>query len=191
MDIIKADLKLQQVIQENSDVWKTESELFSWIRGGIRGGLWNRHPVKIKVLQKNRIKIPNPNPKGRVKEVWGAECALCKQLHVMKNIQVDHIDGGDYSLRSVVDIQPFFESIVLVTEKDLRLLCKDCNLTCTYAKRFNLTYEEAFCTKYIIKMIKEKRLDSFFEDRNLSMPKNKASAKEKAIKILLKEVKNV
>lgn len=154
-------------------------------------GLWNRHPVKLKVLNKNRIKIDNPNPKGRVKQVWGAQCALCKQFHVIKDIQVDHVDGGDYSLKTVSDIQDFFENIVLVTEDDLRLLCKDCNSTCTYAKRHDISYEEAFCIKYVIKRIKEKTLNDFFIERSLDVPKNKAAAREKAIEILLKEVKNV
>ena len=187
----KVEKKWQKVLSENKDVWKTEPEFFSWIRGGIRGGLWNRHPVKLKVLNKQRIKIDNPNPKGRVKQVWGAKCALCKQYHVIKDIQVDHIDGGDYSLKTVDDIQQFFENIVLVTEDDLRLLCKDCNSTCTYAKRLNISYEEAFCTKYVIKRIKEKTLNDFFIERGLGVPRNKATARERAIEILLKEVKNV
>lgn len=76
-----------------------------------------------------------------------SKCALCKQYHVIKVIQVDHIDGSDYSLKTVDDIQQFL-SIVLVTsqiktsyvgtvtlhvlmQKDLdslmKLLCKVCD----------------------------------------------------------------
>ncbi len=33
----KVEKKLQKVLIENKDVWKTEPEFFSWIRGGIRG----------------------------------------------------------------------------------------------------------------------------------------------------------
>lgn len=137
------------------------------------------------------MKIDNPNPRGRVKTVWGAQCALCKEYHVIKDIQVDHIDGGDYSLKTVEDIQQFFENIILVTEDDLRLLCKECNSTCTYAKRNNISYELAFCTKYVIKLIKEKTLNDFFIKRGIGVPRNKTIARERAIEILLKEVKNV
>lgn len=63
-------------------------------------------------------------------------------------------------------------------------------MTMTYAKRFDLTYEEAFCTKYILKLIKEKQLESFYKERNIVIPKNKSTAKEEAIKLLIKEVKN-
>lgn len=107
----------------------------------------------------------------------------------MKDIQVDHIDGGDYSLKTVEDVQSFFESIVLVTEEDLRLVCKDCNSTLTYAKRNNLSYEEAFSIKYIIKLIKEKTIDDFFVSRNLEVPKKK-DIREKAIQILMNELNN-
>lgn len=187
----KADAKVHKIVLQNKDVWKTEAEFFSWVRGGIRGGLWNRHPVKLKFLNKNRIRIPNPNPRGRVTEVWGGKCSLCNNLFVIKEMQVDHIAGGAYSIKTIDDVQAFFEGIILVTEDDLRFLCKGCNSTCTYAARNNISYEEAFCTKYIIKLIKEKQLDLFFSARNLPIPKNKPLARSKAIEILLKEVKNV
>ena len=25
-------------------IWKSEAAFMSWLRGGIRGGLWNKHP---------------------------------------------------------------------------------------------------------------------------------------------------
>lgn len=121
--------------------------------------------------------------------MWGATCELCKQDHVISMIQVDHIDGGAYSLKNLSDIQNFFESIVLVTESDLRLLCKDCNYTCTYAKRMNISLEEAFCTKYVIKMVKEDTLKQFFSDRELPLPKTKVKQREQALEILKSEVR--
>ena len=57
-------------------IWKTESTFLSWIRGNVRRNLWSRHPVKIEFIKNNRIRIPNPNPKGKAKEVWGAVWAL-------------------------------------------------------------------------------------------------------------------
>ncbi len=43
----------------------------------------------------------------------------------------------------------------------------------------------------MIKRIKEKTLDNFFVERGIDIPRNKATAREKAIEILLKEVRNV
>lgn len=183
------DDKLRDILLENSDVWKTSPEFFSWVRGGIRKGLWNRHPVKIKLLNKLRIKIDNPNPKGRVKQVFGAQCNLCKGYFAMKDIQVDHKDGGDYSLKTIDDVDLFFRNIILVTEDDLQLLCKECNSTCTYAKRNNISIEESFIIKYVIKMIKEKTINNFFKDRNLPIPKNLELKRSQAIEILTKENK--
>ena len=68
--------KLTLILKEYSHIWKTESAFMSWLRGGVRGGLWNKHPVKLEFIKKNRIQIPNPNPKGKKPTVWGAVCAL-------------------------------------------------------------------------------------------------------------------
>lgn len=68
--------KLLRVLNKYPHIWKTESSLMSYIRGGIRRNLWNRSPIKIEFIKNNRIRIPNPNPRGKVKEVWGAYVAL-------------------------------------------------------------------------------------------------------------------
>ena len=46
------------------EIWKTESEFMSWIRGGIRR-IWSKHPVKLEFIKQNRVKIPNPKPNAR------------------------------------------------------------------------------------------------------------------------------
>ena len=61
--------KLEKMLAEMSHVWKTESAYYTWLRGSIRRAMWSKNPVKLEFIKRNRIKIPNPNPKGRVKEV--------------------------------------------------------------------------------------------------------------------------
>lgn len=189
-DDIDYEEKLLEILSQNKDVWKTEAEFFSWIRGGIRGAVWMRHPVKLKLINKERKQIPNPKGKGK-KTVWGADCALCKQTYVIGDMQVDHKHGGDYSLKTVSDIETFFKRVVFVTEDDLQLVCKNCNYAATYAKRFGISFEDALCTKYIIKLIKEKKIEEFYTSRNLVMPKKALAIREEAIKILIKEMNNV
>ncbi len=84
-------------------VWKTESAFMSWVRGGIRKGLWNTNPVKLEFIKNNRKLIDNPNPKGKKAQVFGANCSLCHKDKPQKDIQVDHIEGG-HSLKSVMRI---------------------------------------------------------------------------------------
>lgn len=179
--------KLEEILKENSDVWRTNAEFFSWVRGGVRDGLWNRHPVKIKLLNKKRIKIPNPNPKGRVKTVWGATCDFCEKQYVIKDIQVDHIHGGNYTLKSIEDVQAFFENIVLVSESDLRLLCKYCNSCFSYAARQGISIEEAIIEKESISIIKNKLDKDFFTSRNKPIPKNLDLRRQAIVKILKEE----
>ena len=97
----------------------------------------------------------------------------------------------DYILKTVADIESFFKRVVFVTADDLQLVCKNCNYAATYAKRFGMSFEDALCTKYVIKLIKEKRIEEFYTSRNLVMPKKALAIREEAIKILIKEMNNV
>ena len=51
--------KIKKILEENPEIWKTESAYFSYIRGCIRLG-WSRSPVKLKLLKKVKKQIPNP-----------------------------------------------------------------------------------------------------------------------------------
>ncbi len=119
--------KVEKLLEENSDVWKSKASLMSYIRGGIRRSLWNRHPSKTKLIKDKRFQIPNPNPNGKKPTVWGGECEICNNLFVEKELQVDHIRDQGSSLKEISDIQQFIEDIVVVTRDDLRWVCKGCH----------------------------------------------------------------
>ena len=131
------------------DIWKSEAAFMSWLRGGIRGGLWNKHPVKLEFIKKNRIQIPNPNPKGKKPTVWGALCALTGEIVPINQVQVDH-KVGNHSLRSIDDIQSFIEAIVLVTDDDLQLVSKDAHTVKSHSEKKGITFEEALIEKKVI-----------------------------------------
>lgn len=139
------DNKVKKILEENPEIWKTESAYFSYIRGCIRLA-WSKNPVKLKLLKRVKKQIPNPNygkPRNTKPTVMGAECEICNKDFPMKEIEVDHKNGGTYSLKRVSDIQGFFESICIVTEDDLRVVCKPCHGALTYAARNNISFEEA------------------------------------------------
>jgi len=91
-------------------IWKTKAAFLSFIRGGIRRALWNRSPIKLEFIKKYRKRIKNPNPKGKVKEVWGGTCALCNREFPSQQLNVDHKIGNN-SLKELSDLQSFIESI--------------------------------------------------------------------------------
>lgn len=189
----KGETKVDKILIENSDVWKTEAAFMSWIRGGIRN-IWVRHPVKLKLLNKRKKQIPNPNygkPRNTKKTVMGATCEICLKDYPMKFIQVDHITGGNYSLRSVDDVQGFFESICIVTEDELRLVCLECHGCLTYAAKEGVTFEQAKVIKHVISLDKENKvLDELKRIGILCIPTTKAKRKALLLEILLKDLEN-
>ena len=174
--------KIKKILSENSEIWKTESAYFSYLRGCIRLA-WVKNPVKLKFLNKHKKQIPNPNfgkPRNTKKTVLGATCEICLKDHPMKFIECDHRHGGNYSLRSVKDIQGFFESICIVTESELRLVCKDCHGCLTYSAKEGVSFEQAKAEKQAIELIKQKKDKLYLQQYGISVPSN-AAARRKAI----------
>lgn len=168
------------------DVYKTKAAYMSWLRGGIRRALWNNAPVKIKFIHANRIRIPNPNPKGRVPEVWGGRCALTGKLFPSNQLQVDHIDGGRYSLRDIPDIQSFVESIVMVGMDDLQFVSTEAHKVKSYADKQGISFEQATAEKQAIKLQKEKKDVDFIKDSGIIPAKNAKDRRAQLVEILLK-----
>ena len=180
------DVKLWELYPH---IWKTESDFMSWLRGGIRRSLWNRHPVKLEFINKNRKRIPNPNPKGKVKEVWGGVCSLTGETHVIANLEVDHIQGN-HSLRSVEDIQKFVEGISLITLDDLQFVSKEAHKIKSYAEKHGITFEEARVEKKVIDIMKNKLDKQWLKDNNVVAATTKVARRKQIKEILLKEIED-
>ena len=167
-------------------VWKTESAFMSWVRGGIRKGLWNTNPIKLEFIKNNRKLIENPNPKGKKSQVFGATCSLCHKNKVLKDIQVDHIEGG-HSLRSIDDIDSFIKKIVLVSDSDLALVCTDCHKIKSYADAQGISFGAACVEKNIIAISKLSKNDQieFLEAHGIfDYGKTKVSLKQAVVALL-------
>lgn len=172
--------------EEHPNIWKTKASFMSWLRGGIRRSLWNRSPIKVSFINKNRKRIENPNPKGKVKEVWGGECALCKEDHVVANLQVDHITGN-HSLNDLSDIQSFIEGIVLISENDLQFACKECHKVKSHADKMGISFKEAQKEKFIIDLIKQKKDKEYLSERGIIPASSQAKRREQLTEVLKDE----
>ena len=184
------DETLRKMLSEMPHVWKTESAFMSWLRGGIRR-MWSKHPVRIEFMKQNRIRIPNPNKNGKVKEVWGGVCALTGELTPQTSLEVDH-KKGNHSLRSIDDIQSFVESILLVTFDDLQLVSKDAHKIKSYAEKHNMTFEQAKVYKEVIEICKDKQkvVDKLSGYDVECIPTTAKARREMLTKIMLKELEN-
>ena len=168
-------------------IWKTESAFMSWIRGGIRRSLWNRHPVKLEFIKQNRIKIKNPNPKGKVDKVWGGVCALTGETHVIANLEVDH-QKGNHSLQTLKDVEQFISGIVNITLEDLQFVSKEAHKIKSYAEKQGISFEEAKAEKTAIELIKKGVDKQFLIDHNVKVEdvgSTQAVRRKQIVEILL------
>ena len=158
--------KLEKMLSEMSHVWKTESAYYTWLRGSIRRAMWSKNPVKLEFIKQNRVKIPNPNPKGKVKEVWGGICALTGNIFPIGDMEVDHKEGN-HSLKTLDDLVPFVKGIVMITLDDLQLVSKEAHKIKSYAERQGISFEEAKIEKEVIEIIKQKKDKEYLQERQL------------------------
>ena len=174
---------------EHSNIWKTESAFMSWVRGGIRGGLWKRHPVKLEFIKRNKEMLVNTNPRSmkRFPFVAGGRCALCNEMHSMSEIEVDHKTGNS-SLRSMNDVRSFIESMILVSFDDLQLVCKPCHKIKSYAEKQGISFEEARVEKRVIDVCKGSvsSVQAFLQERGIT-PATCAKKRKEQVRGALKQ----
>ena len=181
--------KVEKLLEENSDVWKSKASLMSYIRGGVRRSLWNRHPSKTKLIKEKRFQIPNSNPNGKKPTVWGGECEICNNLFIEKELQVDHIRDHGSSLKDISDIQQFIEDIVIVTRDDLRWVCKGCHEIVSYSQKMDISFEQARVEKQFIQIKKDKNvLDNLRLYELHSIPKLKKDQESLLRQLLLENM---
>jgi len=168
---------LKQFLTCTRHIFKTEAEFMAWVRSGIRQGLWNRHPVKMEILNSQRRKIKNPNPKPRkgAELVWGYDCAICGGQFQPKNCEVDH-KVGESSLKTIDDLVDFFKKLTFVTPDDLQIVCKDCHGIKTYSERYGVSFARARAKKRAKAAIKEGNYQEELERFGVTklIPKTKA-----------------
>ena len=167
-------------------VWKTKAAFLSWLRGGIRRSLWSKSPIKLEMIKKHRKKIINPNPKGKVKEVWGLTCNICSKDFPTAFVDVDH-KGDSHSLKDISDIQSFIEGIVLVTEDDLQFACKDCHKIRNHSQKRNISFDDAAIEKIAIDMLAKKMDKEYIKSKGVTPAPNQKLRREQLIALLKQE----
>ena len=145
-------------------IWRTKAAFFSWVRGGLRRGLWERHPVKIEYLHSRRVRVPLGRKTKKNKEglVWGLNCDQCSGLFKQHQCEVNHLNPSG-SLNNLPDLTTFIIKLILVSFEDLNVLCKPCHKIQSYAERMGLTFEEAKEAKKLIAFKKLSKLDKLDE----------------------------
>ena len=168
-------------------LWKSESAWLSYVRGGVRKGLWNRYGPKLEFL-KSRLEMrdnPNPRSQKRFPKVKMGQCEECNKWFSQKDLEVDHIAGHN-SLRTPEEIGTFIQALLWECSlEDYALLCKPCHKNKSYAEAQGISIEDAKLTKEIIQMEKDKTLKKFLDDHGVTC--KATQRREKALEILRRE----
>lgn len=169
---------------EHKNIWATESKFMSWVRGGIRGGLWKKHPVKLEFLRQNTKQIKNTNPRSMKTHptVKGCVCALCGAETPFKDVEVDHLKGN-HSLCSMDDLRAFIEAMIMVSFNDLAIVCKPCHRIKSYAEKQGITFVEAKAEKLAISLIKLKKDVAWLEERGIVAASNQAKRRQQIAEV--------
>lgn len=174
---------------EYPEIWSTQAKFMSWVRGGIRLGLWKKHPVKLEFLKESTVLMVNTNPRSmtRFPKVKAVVCALCKQTVKASEAEVDHIHGN-HSLKSLDDLRKFTESMIIVKKSDLQIACKPCHKVKSYSEREGISFEHAKAIKQAIEICSTKQDKAFLTDRGIT-PATSAAKRRTQIESYLKEGK--
>lgn len=183
--------------------FNTESKFWSFVRSGLRK-VWSRHQVKLKFIEAFRIKVPNPNPDGRVAQVWGMTCCKCNndfslpvdkklkkkiEAHTGKPfnyIEINHkTEAG--TLKSKEDIGRFASNLLYVTFDDLEPMCKECHAVVTYMQKEGVDEDVAVATKKAIQLEKSKQDKAFIIDKGKLPCKNAKERRKQIVKLLLED----
>ncbi|AGR89015.1 hypothetical protein [Pseudomonas phage PH826] len=179
--------------EELPEVWKTEASFLSWLRGGIRRAMWMRHPVKLEFIKNNSVEMVNTNPRSmkRFPTVKGAQCSKCGEVKRAADMEVDH-RTGEFSLRSIEDLQRFIEGVVLVGMDDLAWLCKPCHEIKTHMERQGFhTWGEAQADKEAIAIGKKgvNVVKAWLKERGVEPGTTAAKRRDQIFAILKEEYK--
>lgn len=150
-DIEKREQKLSKLLKSlNEDGSMPESKLCTQLRSAIRQ-VWKMHDVKVSYLMKKSY----PDMDNSTRTKWLVDCECCGESFKTSDVQIDHIKG-EHSLKSFEDLLPFAESILGVSHNDLQVVCVPCHEALTYSERYNVSLEQAFKEKVIIKKLNQK-----------------------------------
>ena len=170
--------------EEYPELWKTEAEWWTYLRGSLRRGLWEKSPIKLSFKNAN-CSPPPEGYTGRAKS--GAECALSGQWTGKSKLEVDHSEGH-MSLLCWEDVLPFILHLV-PPKGSLQLVDKEMHKVKSYSERMGMSFVDALYEKQAIAICKAKQDKQWLSERGITPSSNAAKRRAQIIECL-KEEKN-
>lgn len=164
--------------------WKTEAQFWTFLRGCIRRGLWERSPVKLDFKNKNCFPPPEDYT-GRAKS--GAYCYLSGKWEGKSKLEVDHIEGN-VSLTCWEDVLPFIQHMIPPPD-NMALVTKEAHKIKSYAEKQGISFEEAVIEKKAIEICKGDE-KSWITSKGFTPESNAKLRRKQVVEILTQESNN-
>ena len=172
--------KRKEPWEEFPELWPTKAKFFSWMRGCLRGGVWNKYPPKL-LYKKSVCQVPPPEwYTGRAKT--GGVCALTGDWNVQSKMEIDHIHGN-VPLSDWSDVLPFIQHLC-ATKDNMQVVSKEAHKVKSYAERMGMSFEDAQLEKQVIATLKDKRETARLLRENRMIAKNDSERRQKVREIL-------
>ena len=171
--------RIKMLMEKYPDLFPTESSFWTYLRGSLRRGLWEKSAMKIKFKQSTATPPPN-DYKGRGKK--GHYCALTGVWVPISKSQVDHVNGN-VPLSKEDDIVPFIIHL-LATDDELQVVEKEAHKVKSYAERRGISFEEALIEKKVIAICKSKRDKEWLTENGITPASNQAKRKAQIKEVL-------
>lgn len=141
---------------EGSQVWKTSSEYFTWLRGALRR-IWSDYPLR-KVWKKEQLrpvtKEERASKKFHPSTKNVGECHYCKEDFAGSKLECDHVEGSS-GCRSYETASDFLWHCAGDNGDNWVLACKPCHKIKSHQEsRGFSTFEEAAADKQAILICK-------------------------------------
>ncbi len=170
--------------KEYPEFWPTEAKFWSWLRGNIRRGLWEKSPIKLQYKNDNCEKPPE-GYEGRAKS--GGYCALSGVWTGKSKLEIDHCTGN-VSLLCWEDLVPFI--MHMIPERGtLQMVDKEMHKVKSYSERMGIDFREALAVKKAIELEKTKKVVAFLSEYGIIPASNAKQRRQQVIDKLLGEDK--
>jgi len=146
--------RVRMLIEKHPDLFPTEAKFWSYLRGCLRRGLWEKSPMKFKYKESQM----GPPPAGYTgKGRKGTYCALTGVWTPTSKMEVDHTEGH-IPLTLEEHVIPYIIHLLSTGGDELQMVDKEAHKIKSYADRMGLTFEEATIEKDVIKFAKGTKL---------------------------------
>lgn len=168
-------------------IWKTKAAFFSWLRGGLRRGLWEKYPPKLEF----KNKVCKPPPEGYTgKAKSGIECALTGEWEGKSKLEIDH-RSGNVSLKDWEDLLPFVMHLCFDSDDKVQAVKKEAHKVKSYAEKMGISFAEALAEKKTIEICKSTQgAIDFILNHNITPGKNAKIRRQQVREIIEKEMNN-